>query len=91
MIKEQLKRIDVGGDMSSFTRWRLAGAYSVKGDNASSLKWLEDAVKKGWTRYRWLEMDPRFDAIREEPQYRELIEKMKKVIARERIEAGYTS
>ena len=91
VIKEQLKRIEEGGDIWSFTRWRLAGAYSVKGDNASSLKWLEDAVEKGWTRYRWLEMDPRFDAIREEPQYRELIEKMKKVIARERIEAGYTS
>jgi hypothetical protein len=91
VIEQQLKRIEEGGDIWSFTRWRLAGAYSVKGDKASSLKWLEDAVEKGLTQYRWLEMDPRFDAVREEPKYRELIEKMKTVIARERIEAGYTS
>ena len=91
VIDQQLKRIDEGGDVWSFTRWQLAQAYSVKGDTESALKWLEDAVEKGWTQYQWLEIDPRFDAIREEPRFREQIERIKAVIARERIEAGYTS
>ncbi|MBH31351.1 MAG: hypothetical protein CMG71_05090 [Candidatus Marinimicrobia bacterium] len=91
VIEQQLQRIEEAGDVWAFTRWLLAGAYSVKADKASALKWLEDAVEKGWTGYQWLEMDPRFDAVREEPKYHELIERMKTVIARERIEAGYTT
>ena len=91
MIDQQLKRIEEGGDVWSLGRWQLAAAYSVKGDTESALKWLEDAVEKGWTLYQWLEIDPRFDAIREEPRFREQIERIKAVIARERIEAGYTS
>jgi len=91
VIDQQLKRIEQGGDIWALTRWRLAGAYSVKGDTESALKWLEDAIDRGWTRYQWLEIDPRFDAIRDDPRYTELIDRVKTIVARERMEAGYTS
>ncbi len=91
VIDQQLKRIEEGGDIWAWTRWILAGAYSVKGDTESALKWLEDAVDRGWTRYQWIEIDPRFDTIRDDPRYTELIDRVKAIVARERMEAGYTS
>ena len=48
-------------------------------------------MDKGWTQYRWIEIDPRFDNIRDDPRYTELIDRMKGIVARERMEAGYTS
>ena len=91
VIDQQLKRIEEGGDVWSRTRYILAEAYSVMNDKDSSLNWLEKAVDKGWTQYRWIEIDPRFDNIRDDPRYTELIDRMKAIVARERTEAGYTS
>ena len=91
VIAQQLKRIDEGGDVWSRTRYTLAEAYSVMNDKDSSLNWLEKAVDKGWTQYRWIEIDPRFDTIRDDPRYSEIIDRMKAIVARERMEAGYTS
>ena len=91
VITELLKRIEVNGDIGSSTRRILAGAYSIMDDKESALNWLEEAVEKGWTQYRWIEIDPRFDNIRDDPRYTELIDRMKAIVARERMEAGYTS
>jgi len=91
VIVQQLKRIDEGGDVWSRTRYTLAEAYSVMNDKDSSLNWLEKAVDKGWTQYRWIEIDPRFDTIRDDPRYTQIIDRMKAIVARERMEAGYTS
>ena len=91
VITELLKRIEVNGDIGSSTRRILAGAYSIMDDKESALNWLEEAVDKGWTQYRWIEIDPRFDNIRDVPRYTELIDRMKVIVARERMEAGYTS
>ena len=91
VITELLKRIEVNGDIGSSTRRILAGAYSIMDDKESALNWLEEAVDKGWTQYRWIEIDPRFDNIRGAPRYTELIDRMKVIVARERMEAGYTS
>ena len=91
VITELLKRIEVNGDIGSSTRRILAGAYSIMDDKESALNWLEEAVDKGWTQYRWIEIDPRFDNIRDAPRYTELIDRMKVIVARERMEAGYTS
>ena len=91
VIAQLLKRIDEGGDVWSRTRYTLAEAYSVMNDKDSSLNWLEKAVDRGWTQYRWIEIDPRFDTIRDDPRYTELIDRMKAIVARERMEAGYTS
>ena len=91
VITQLLKRIEVNGDIGSSTRRILAGAYSIMDDKESALNWLEEAVDKGWTQYRWIEIDPRFDNIRDDPRYTELIDRMKVIVARERMEAGYTS
>ncbi|SVB17995.1 uncharacterized protein METZ01_LOCUS170849 [marine metagenome] len=91
VIAQQLKRIDEGGDVWSRTRYTLAEAYSVMNDKDSSLNWLEKAVDKGWTQYRWIEIDPRFDTIRDDQRYTQIIDRMKAIVARERMEAGYTS
>ena len=91
VITELLKRIEVNGDIGSSTRRILAGAYSIMDDKESALNWLEEAVEKGWTQYRWIEIDPRFDNIRDDLRYTELIDRMKAIVARERMEAGYTS
>ena len=86
-----MERIAEGGDISSLTRLNLSKAYSVIGDKESAIQWLEDSVSKGWTHYKLIEIDPRFDIIREDPRYQAQIESMKLIISRERIESGYKS
>jgi len=91
IITSKLERIAEGGDISSLTRLNLSKAYSVIGDKESAIQWLEDSVSKGWTHYKLIEIDPRFDIIREDPRYQAQIESMKLIISRERIESGYKS
>lgn len=91
IIALKLERIVEGEDISSLTRLNLSKAYSVIGDKESAIQWLEDSVNKGWTHYKLIEIDPRFDLIRQDPRYRAQIESMKLIISRERIESGYKS
>tara|TARA_B100000029_G_scaffold287389_1_gene281108 strand:+ start:1891 stop:3600 length:1710 start_codon:yes stop_codon:yes gene_type:complete len=89
IIDSKLENINQGGDVSSLTRLNLSLAYSAIGDKESAIEWLENSVTKGWIHYKLIEIDPRFDIIRQDPRYQAEIEKMKSMVYKERMESGY--
>lgn len=56
--------------------YRLAAIKASLGDIQSAVDYLRRAFEAGWIDYRSLDIDPRFDAIREDPRYRNLSEAM---------------
>jgi tetratricopeptide (TPR) repeat protein len=64
--------------------YRLAGAESSLGRTASSLQHLRAAVNNGWIDYRSLQLDPRFDSLRRESGFDEVVTDISKRVAEKR-------
>lgn len=54
--------------------YRLAAVESSLGMSKRSIEHLRGAIGSGWIDYRSLAMDPRFDAVRENLQFRTILE-----------------
>jgi serine/threonine protein kinase/tetratricopeptide (TPR) repeat protein len=69
--------------------YRLAAVESSLGLTDSSIQHLISAVQCGWIDYRSLQMDPRFDLLRDDSQFNEIISDLSMKIAdkRKRAEA----
>ena len=50
-----------------------AAAYSLLGDTALALQWLETSVERGHQELWWARVDPDLDNLRELPRFQELI------------------
>lgn len=57
--------------------YNIACCWSLKGDKAKALQWLQKSFDLGFTDGQHTEKDKDFDNIRGEPGYQELVEKMK--------------
>ncbi|HYP27041.1 MAG TPA: hypothetical protein VE262_10020 [Blastocatellia bacterium] len=55
--------------------YELACAYSLKGDRKKAIETLKKSLDKGFKDIARIESDERLDAIRQDPEYRKLIEK----------------
>ena len=64
--------------------YRLAAVESSLGWIDSSLQHLQSAVQWGWIDYRSLQMDPRFDSLRGDSQFDEMILNLSKKVAEKR-------
>ena len=51
----------------------IALVYAGLGQRAETLKWLQQAYQAHSSMMPWLKMDPRFDNIRQDPQFQELM------------------
>jgi serine/threonine protein kinase/Tfp pilus assembly protein PilF len=56
--------------------WGLASIYSRLGDRESALAWLERAWDEHDSTLAWLKVHPRFDPLRREPRFEELMRKL---------------
>ena len=56
--------------------YEVAGAYAQLGDKNQTFKWLGKARQSRSCMY-WLRQDPRFDSVRDDPRFQELITMMK--------------
>jgi TolB-like protein/Tfp pilus assembly protein PilF len=56
--------------------YEVAGAYAQLGDRNQTFKWLGKARQSRSCMY-WLRQDPRFDSMRGDPRFQELITQMK--------------
>jgi tetratricopeptide (TPR) repeat protein len=54
----------------------LALVYIALDDRAQALTWLEKAYQQHSSMMAWLKTDPRFDRIREEPRFQELMRRV---------------
>jgi hypothetical protein len=59
----------------------LAAVEAMLGQSEASLKDLRSAIDSGWIDYRATELDPRFDAIRELPEFKKIISELANHIA----------
>ncbi len=66
-----------GGSERPEVRQNLAMIHAARGETAEALAWLQKAFDAGERRALWIEINPIFDSIRDEPQYRALIARMK--------------
>jgi hypothetical protein len=58
------------------TLYRLAAIESSLGEIEVSCEYLKQAFLVGWLDYRSLQLDPRFDALRSDSHYQELLKEM---------------
>jgi tetratricopeptide (TPR) repeat protein len=65
--------------------YRLAAVEASLGMSERSIAHLKRAVSSGWIDYRSLAMDPRFDAIREDPQVETIIKDLMSKVADMRV------
>jgi serine/threonine protein kinase/tetratricopeptide (TPR) repeat protein len=53
--------------------YNLAAAEAMLGEVVSCLRDLQSAIDSGWIDYRSTQLDPRFDAVRESPEFKRLL------------------
>ncbi|MCK4784521.1 MAG: tetratricopeptide repeat protein, partial [Desulfobacteraceae bacterium] len=53
--------------------YHAACAYSLIGDTALALQWLETAVERGYLELWWARVDPDLDPLRELPRFKEIM------------------
>ncbi|MCM3878229.1 MAG: tetratricopeptide repeat-containing serine/threonine-protein kinase [Thermoanaerobaculia bacterium] len=56
--------------------WGLASIYARLGEAGAALEWLERAYDEHDSTLVWLKVHPRFDALRTDPRFTALLEKM---------------
>jgi type IV pilus assembly protein PilF len=71
--------------------YRLAAVESVLGLTDSSLQHLRSAAQQGWTDYRSLQLDPRFDSLRTDAQFDEIVSWLSTKVAEKRGRAETSS
>jgi tetratricopeptide (TPR) repeat protein len=54
----------------------LALAYAEAGDKQHALDWLEEAYRQRCPTLAWLKVDPRWDALRSEPRFQDVLRRM---------------
>lgn len=69
MCQKQLEQ----GSESWYTPKYLAALMAIQGKKADAFKWLQKAIDAGWREFRFGERDPRFENIRDEEQFRQMM------------------
>ncbi len=77
--KEILKYVDerVIGFSWDFiiTVYWVASYYAIAGKNDEAIKWLEKGIAIGNRNYRWFEIDPNLENLRNDSRFNEILEK----------------
>jgi tetratricopeptide (TPR) repeat protein len=56
--------------------YRLAGVEALLGKSEASLSHLRKAMAEGWVDYRSLQIDPRFDSLRQNPEFDTIVKEL---------------
>ena len=60
--------------------YSLAAGYAALGNSEQTNEILEKAIAAGWIDYRSIELDPRFDSVRETPAFARIVIQLKERI-----------
>lgn len=58
--------------------YNAACVYSLKGDADQAIQWLDTAAKKGFANVDHIDTDSDMDAIRKDPRFQQIVERMKR-------------
>jgi serine/threonine protein kinase/tetratricopeptide (TPR) repeat protein len=61
--------------------YRIAAIQSSLGRTDAAIDYLRAATLAGWIDFRSLVLDPRFDAVSNDPQFKEIVNKMSRTVA----------
>lgn len=78
---ELTERVKASAAVDSDIAYWLASALVLEGEHEEAFKWLERAISLGREDRAWFEIDPDWEALRDDPRFKELMS---------RIEAGRT-
>lgn len=78
-IRANRSRIDEGALRPP--RWELAAAYAALGNRAEALAWLRRAYEVGFRHPRWVAIEPAFDGLRDDGEFRNLIADLEREVA----------
>lgn len=59
----------------------LARIHAIRGERDEALRWLREAVKRGWVDHQYTRLDPRLETLRGEAEFRELLRRMEERVA----------
>jgi len=71
--------------------YHLSRLSIIQGDIDNAFKLLDISVNMGGLNYKRFMVEPIFDKIKKDPRFFKLIDRIKTIIDRERIEAGLVS
>ena len=87
----ELENLVNKNDQSAGGHYNLSKIYIMNGDFDKAFELLDTMVSMGGLNYKNLMVNPLFDSIKNDPRYFKLIDRIKIIIDRERIEAGLAS
>jgi tetratricopeptide (TPR) repeat protein len=62
----------------------MAAIQAIKGDTEACFIWLAKALENGFLFYSWLEMDPLFESVRDEPEFLQFVNEVKSRVSMQR-------
>jgi len=57
--------------------FRLATVYALAGMNNEAIEWLERSISMGNENYPWISGSPNWEALRDEPRFKDILEDLK--------------
>jgi hypothetical protein len=57
--------------------WIMVHLSAMRGDRDAAVAWFREASAHGLRIYRWIEIDPLLDGVRDDPRMRAEVQKMK--------------
>lgn len=57
--------------------WEMASIHAARGDLDEAIRWAEQAYESAGYRFPWfIEIDPMFDSVRDDPRFKAILTKM---------------
>jgi hypothetical protein len=75
-VKEQIERMLKDDGKPSFRPFEVAALYTDIGDRENALRWMERAYTERNRDLYEIKVNPRFDVLRDDPRFRDLLKRM---------------
>ena len=65
-------------------RYDIAAVYAIKGNKPEAYRWLQNSIDVGFRLFRFAEHDPVFENLHDDPEFKQMMEEVKKMVYEER-------
>jgi len=76
VMQDQLTRIQKLSARGILSSMDIAAVYTLLGEKDQAFKWLENAYRERTSRLPCIKIDPRFDPLRSDPRFQDLLRRM---------------